>query len=879
MCTPRLWAAGTGGGGEGGNDLVVVTGCSSNHHQALLCFLHRIAQSCSDGQDCRTYQLLVYDLGLTAVERHELSERLTSLPVTSQLRTFNFGEFPSFFNISLNSGQYAWKPVILGRVASEFNVPVLWLDSGIAVKRGALAKSLLYLKHTGFLTSKTGGNVRKWVHPGTLSYFGLDMLQKGNLPMCNGAIVGFDPMKLFAKEMLDDWVQCALVKECIAPTGSSRANHRQDQAALTLVAHIHHRQECSLSWSAFGFDLHQNDAEAQNGSACSSRGVSGHSDAVQKFPKIVREVNLSNIVPASGVSATLADIKRCDVKPLVCNGIKVPKLYFSASDDCDWTVDLGSCPRETLNWTDLCRRRYFLLGNSVTRHYAFALKDLLAGRQTRLSREQQKSTCHGVLGTSSCKFQVATRTGTTTQVQFYWKNYIGLTNSHDDGSRDICGRQASTEACLKNLFRHASSEDVLIIGSVPSNTSYFKEINGNSMKPFHESAPKWLQSQMHLTGFEVLDMLTRAFPGPTIWHSYPHLNMKLNQHTALSLAFGDLNKCFAYGNSLMKCATQANSRVAFVNLQPLQTKRVSEYSDLIHHAGMLSEDIVSSMLGILGQTFFDRQQPSLGTRVPCSNTSRTLIFALKQRARNMPRTKRGNFWGLGDMLRGMVRSCQFAQKHAYDDFFIDTRHHPISQVLNSHRHGCEEFVDTCIEQLEFTSLRTFATKVKANHTRAVCILTNGDLHGPPPNSYCAEKIRRAFSFPLLPSRTHDTVVHIRMGDNEMIGTQPDRGKANGVLHKLRGVPRTALVISDSQYVRSQARAMGFLVSNSTPAHFGLAEKPDELDGIWKDFFALVSAQKIYAYSVHSWGSGFVSWAHLLGHSKILPLMSHGRESM
>lgn len=32
------------------------------------------------------------------------------------------------------------------------------------------------------------------------------------------------------------WYECSITRQCIAPDGSSRKNHRQDQAALTVLA-------------------------------------------------------------------------------------------------------------------------------------------------------------------------------------------------------------------------------------------------------------------------------------------------------------------------------------------------------------------------------------------------------------------------------------------------------------------------------------------------------------------------------------------------------------------------------------------------------------------------------------------------------------------
>ena len=52
---------------------------------------------------------------------------------------------------------------------------------------------------------------------------------------CHGAIVGFDLSHSPARKLLAAWLSCALHRECIAPVGSHRGNHRQDQAELTVI--------------------------------------------------------------------------------------------------------------------------------------------------------------------------------------------------------------------------------------------------------------------------------------------------------------------------------------------------------------------------------------------------------------------------------------------------------------------------------------------------------------------------------------------------------------------------------------------------------------------------------------------------------------------
>ena len=44
---------------------------------------------------------------------------------------------------------------------------------------------------------------------------------------CHGALVGFDTKVPAARRVLAAWLDCAMHRECIAPVGSHRGNHRQ----------------------------------------------------------------------------------------------------------------------------------------------------------------------------------------------------------------------------------------------------------------------------------------------------------------------------------------------------------------------------------------------------------------------------------------------------------------------------------------------------------------------------------------------------------------------------------------------------------------------------------------------------------------------------
>ena len=56
-------------------------------------------------------------------------------------------------------------------------------------------------------------------------------------PNLNAACVAFDPTNPKARQLAEEWARCAMDEYVIAPVGSSRENHRQDQALLTVLAY------------------------------------------------------------------------------------------------------------------------------------------------------------------------------------------------------------------------------------------------------------------------------------------------------------------------------------------------------------------------------------------------------------------------------------------------------------------------------------------------------------------------------------------------------------------------------------------------------------------------------------------------------------------
>ena len=141
--------------------------------------------------------------------------------------------------------------------------------------------------------------------------------------------------------------------------------------------------------------------------------------------------------------------------------------------------------------------RFAFLGNSVTRHYAFALRDMLNdGKDGRMDRKAEKAECRSAVGVDTCELR---RSNGLPSIHFWWKNYLGAQHesSLDDAHRDICGSRP-VGPCLSALFaaHNFRRSDVLVVGSIPINVTHFRSIDGDSKAQLHICGPKFAEANV-----------------------------------------------------------------------------------------------------------------------------------------------------------------------------------------------------------------------------------------------------------------------------------------------------------------------------------------------------------------------------------------------
>ncbi|KAI8986053.1 hypothetical protein BDB01DRAFT_787512 [Pilobolus umbonatus] len=236
----------------------IVTASSANHLCSLENFLYSLGDLRHEMDSDQYPRVVVYNIGVNRTQLPIL-DKLQSHGLMDELIHFDFEHYPRFWDVALSAGEYAWKTGIVNDARIRYGGILVWLDSGNQVSK----EFLLDIPHTirdelnGFWSPKSDHNMQKWTHPGMFDFFGANMTEYRYKKNCNGAAIGFDTTnQTVVNEIIIPWFECGLQKNCIAPSGSNRTNHRQDQAVLTYLVYLN-GQSCSIPPRDYNIQTHR----------------------------------------------------------------------------------------------------------------------------------------------------------------------------------------------------------------------------------------------------------------------------------------------------------------------------------------------------------------------------------------------------------------------------------------------------------------------------------------------------------------------------------------------------------------------------------------------------------------------------------------------
>lgn len=205
---------------------IIVTGASESHELSIIQFIYYCMKNNNN------IIIVVWDLGFSKIFKRKFSYILSKRNNIIYMK-FNYTLYPSYFYINNNKGQYAWKPIIINITYHIMKRTILWLDSGCIVTK-KLYKVFTDINKYHCWSIYSSGNISIWTHKGMIKYFNIST-NITSKRICSGGVVGFKWNSKKSRVILDQWVSCAYDKNCIAPNGSSRVNHRQDQSALSIL--------------------------------------------------------------------------------------------------------------------------------------------------------------------------------------------------------------------------------------------------------------------------------------------------------------------------------------------------------------------------------------------------------------------------------------------------------------------------------------------------------------------------------------------------------------------------------------------------------------------------------------------------------------------
>ena len=177
-----------------------------------------------------TSRIVVFDLGLDEDFVKGLSDDFPGLLI----RRFPYENFPRSYDIKIAAGNYAWKPASI-ELVKPWEGDVVWFDAGNVVT-GKLTFLRKTLRNYPFFSPHSVGKIVDWTYPSVLVKLAVDkkLSRQRNLA---ANVIAFDSSNPQASQLMQNWIESSKNLDLIAPAGSSRTNHRQDQSLLSILAY------------------------------------------------------------------------------------------------------------------------------------------------------------------------------------------------------------------------------------------------------------------------------------------------------------------------------------------------------------------------------------------------------------------------------------------------------------------------------------------------------------------------------------------------------------------------------------------------------------------------------------------------------------------
>ena len=211
--------------------ITLVTGCDHKYFPYLIRSLNNIFNIINNEMHINlNINVVYYDLGLS----NEQSEYIKNSYPKLIYETFNFSEYPEHLSLEKYTGincSYAWKAVIVYNVCEKYKDIVHWFDTkNLYINFNNIINIVL---EENIYVPASNHDIKKWTNIKTIEYMdGFKYID--NISRAAGVVTINYNIK-WCQDIINDWKNYSLIKDCIIPDGTNRNNHRQDQSVLGLL--------------------------------------------------------------------------------------------------------------------------------------------------------------------------------------------------------------------------------------------------------------------------------------------------------------------------------------------------------------------------------------------------------------------------------------------------------------------------------------------------------------------------------------------------------------------------------------------------------------------------------------------------------------------
>jgi len=244
---------------------------------------------------------------------------------------------------------------------------------------------------------------------------------------------------------------------------------------------------------------------------------------------------------------------------------------------------------------------------------------------------------------------------------------------------------------------------------------------------------------------------------------------------------------------------------------------------------------------------------------------------------NMQVTDTDNFWGLGDVVRGMITTGITCLEHGYS-FDIDVSRHPLSHWLENGTAKASK--NNKIHFIPTGKQNKLLDYIHSEKTDDVTLMTNAafDRKNPhlktvlkkvrdvfKPNDQVVKKLNTILDSLKITSKFQ--TLHLRVGDDYMVRKKDNRYKLNmidGIVSQY-DLSKT-LIVSDSNIVKKYIRTNhpdSIMYDIDYITHIGLCDDKDHALNTFIEILLISNTNSIDSYTQYNHNSGFVNLINLL----------------